>query len=151
MRVVSLIPSATDTLLNIGAEADVVGKSHECPGCPGAVVLTADKVATKASSGTVDAVGAETTGDGSPPLLATAALPVGGTQGRGQDLYGLTAYPPSPPLARATRSQALCNTRCPSGSSVPPPPPQWSHCCHWHSGSTGSTWMHWFASNPTVR
>ncbi len=57
MRVVSLLPSATEMVCALGAESDLVGVSHECdwpPTVVGRPVLTSSRISLKARSGEID-------------------------------------------------------------------------------------------------
>lgn len=73
MRIVSLTPGATETVALLGAQRDLVGRSHLCdfpPGVLGAAVLT------RARAPRGRAPHAQTRGDGDAPRLA-AGPPVG--------------------------------------------------------------------------
>lgn len=58
MRIVSLLPSATEIVCALGARADLVGRSHECdypPGVDALPVLTRPRVGPLPSSKAIDA------------------------------------------------------------------------------------------------
>jgi len=58
LRIVSLLPSATEIVCALGATADLVGISHECdfpPEVRGVPVLTSSRVGNGASSSAIDA------------------------------------------------------------------------------------------------
>jgi len=57
MRIVSLIPSATEIVCALGAEAALVGRSHECdfpPSVEGLPALTSPKIDPSASTAAID-------------------------------------------------------------------------------------------------
>lgn len=57
MRIVSLLPSATEIICALGARSELIGISHECDhpsDVAGLPVLTSPKVNTKAASGEID-------------------------------------------------------------------------------------------------
>ena len=57
MRILSLLPSATEIVCALGARPDLVGISHECdhpPGLEGLPVLTRARHAPRATSGGID-------------------------------------------------------------------------------------------------
>ncbi|MEM1044235.1 MAG: ABC transporter substrate-binding protein [Bacteroidota bacterium] len=58
MRIVSLLPAATDWLVAFGAAGSVVGRSHECdaPEVAGAPVVSRPTVPTEGDSAAIDAV-----------------------------------------------------------------------------------------------
>jgi iron complex transport system substrate-binding protein len=65
VRIVSLLPSATDAVIALGAADHLVGISHSCDAAvPGAVVVTACEIDIDASSASIDAEVREIKSDG---------------------------------------------------------------------------------------
>lgn len=77
MRIVSLVPAATEMVVALGAEASLVGISHECDWPPSVRHLprvTATPIDTSARSGTIDAQVRRAQGEGVPVIGIEAAL-----------------------------------------------------------------------------
>lgn len=67
MSLISLLPSATDMLVALGAGNRLVGVSHSCDAhVPGAAVVTASRVDGSAASGSIDAAVREIKAEGEP-------------------------------------------------------------------------------------
>lgn len=65
MRIVSLLPSATDALVALGAADAIVGVSHSCDAAvPGAAVVTSCAIDDAAPPGAIDAAVRATVGEG---------------------------------------------------------------------------------------
>ncbi|MHC5543264.1 TroA family protein, partial [Singulisphaera rosea] len=59
MRIVSLLPSLTELVCDLGCRSELVGVTHECdfpPGIEGLPQLTRSRIPTSASSGKIDAM-----------------------------------------------------------------------------------------------
>jgi iron complex transport system substrate-binding protein len=65
VRIISLLPSATDAVVALGAGDSLVGVSHSCDAAvPGAAVVTTCEVDADASSASIDAAVREIQGEG---------------------------------------------------------------------------------------